>query len=105
MELIIDAALNLALLSIEGIVTGWLVGGCKRGEEQEAPSYRLDVPPHPKVLHHGDHLMVVDKDYDLVVNHDNQLRPSVANQLKAKYPNLVDETIEVSSVTYFIMGV
>ena len=94
MELIIDAALNLALSSVEGIVREWLVG-CR---QQEVPYYRLDVPSHPKVLHHGDHLMVIDKDYDLVVNHDNQSRPSVANQLKAKYPNLVDETIEVSSV-------
>ena len=93
MEELANAALNWALLSIHDILTRWWLE--EGNEEQHEGLYRLDIPPHPKVLHHGDHLMVVDKDYDLVINHDSRTRPSVAKQMRAKYPHLADKYVEV----------
>ena len=100
MEELANAALNWALLSIHDILTGWWL---EVGREDEPEGlYRLDIPLHPRVLHHGDHLMVVDKDYGLVINHDSRTRPSVAKQLKAKYPHLADKSVEVSTFEFRI---
>ena len=38
--------------------------------------------------------MVVDKEYDLVINCDNPERPSVAKQLEEKFPLLADPNLQ-----------
>ena len=58
------------------------------------PNYRTDVPSHPRVVYEGRHLIVVDKEYDLVINCDNPERPSVAKQLEEKFPLLADPNLQ-----------
>jgi len=58
------------------------------------PNYRTDVPSHPRVVYEGRHLMVVDKEYDLVINCDDPKRPSVAKQLEEKFPLLADPNLQ-----------
>ena len=38
--------------------------------------------------------MVVDKEYDLVINCDDPKRPSVAKQLEEKFPLLADPNLQ-----------
>ena len=58
------------------------------------PNYRTDVPSHPRVVYEGRHLIVVDKEYDLVINCDDPERPSVAKQLEEKFPLLADPNLQ-----------
>jgi len=46
-----------------------------------------------EVLHHSQHFLLVNKDYDVVLNSDEANRLSVALQIKHKYPELVNPSL------------
>ncbi len=51
-----------------------------------------------KILHKSENFLVVDKNYDLVMNDDDPDRFSLAKLLKRELPDLYNENYAVSSI-------
>jgi len=95
MESLADFGFNLCLQaflsdSLESWIFRKLAAG--RRDRPAAPEFG-ELPDDVRVLHHGKHFLVLNKDHDVIINHDDPARPSVAIQLQRKFPHLYDKEL------------
>ena len=101
MSSVVQAMFSFALRAVRASVTrlayGW-VGRIYHGLTNLPRHRQL---PELRVLFHGKHFLVIDKDFDVIINHDDPERPSVAMQLKISFPQYYDEEISVRFTALF----